>query len=232
MSDIAERLGAVRTSIDDVRLSAGRSDDVTLVAISKTMPASAVLAAFRAGQRVFGENRVQEAVRKQSELAGELSDAEWHMVGHLQTNKARQIVGRFSLVHSVDSLKLASVLNRHAGSVGAKLSVLFEINVAGEASKSGFSQEEFWRSIDDLLSLQHLDARGLMTVAPAVDDSAEVRPVFHRLREMRDRVRDKMGQPSFQELSMGMTNDFREAIAEGATIVRLGRAIFGDRSTP
>jgi PLP dependent protein len=232
MSDIAERLAAAKASIDDARLFAGRSDDVTLVAISKTMPASAVLAAFRAGQRVFGENRVQEAVRKQDELAEVMSDAAWHMVGHLQTNKARQIAGRFSLVHSVDSLKLASVLNRHAGSAGAKLPVLFEINVAGEASKSGFSQEEFWHSIGDLLSLEHLDARGLMTVAPAVDDSAEVRPVFRRLREMRDRVRDEMGRPSFQELSMGMTNDFREAIAEGATIVRLGRAIFGDRPTP
>jgi pyridoxal phosphate enzyme (YggS family) len=232
MSSVVERLAAVRNAIAEAREAAGRTDRVMLVAVSKTMPPGALLEAYGAGQRVFGENRVQEAIAKQDELSGQMADVQWHMIGHLQTNKVKQVVGRFALVQSVDSLKLASALDRHADLAGIRQPVLFEINVAGEASKSGFSEEAFLETMGALMRLKYLDPRGLMTIAPAVDDASEVRPVFRRLRALRDRFRDESALPAFQELSMGMTNDFKEAIAEGATIVRLGRAIFGDRPAP
>jgi pyridoxal phosphate enzyme (YggS family) len=229
MTDIAERLVGVRAEIDDARARARRTDDVQLIAVSKTMPAAAVRAAFLAGQTVFGENRVQEALTKQEALGDSLPGIAWHMIGHLQTNKVKQIPSNFALVESVDSLRLARRLDSQAAEAGVVLPVLFEVNVAGEESKSGFSPEELEASCEVLMGYANLDPRGLMTVAPQTNNPGDVRPIFGALRDLRDRIRERFDREGFSDLSMGMSGDFREAIEEGATMVRLGRAIFGDR---
>lgn len=227
--DIAARLESVRASIRDAGERAGREDSVTLVAVSKTVPAHAVLDAYQAGQRTFGENRVQEAVKKQSEIADRAPHADWHLIGHLQTNKVKTAVEAFSLLESVDSLRLAEHVDRHASRLGTKVPVLYEVNIAEETSKGGFTTVDLEESLPALLALGNIDPRGLMTVAPLAEHAPDVRPVFRRLRLLRDRIRDRFELNSFVELSMGMSNDYVEAIAEGATIVRIGRAIFGDR---
>lgn len=231
MSDasIADNLRRLREEIDDAARRAGRNDVVTLVAVSKTMPAERIREAYAAGQRVFGENRVQEGVAKMEKLAADMPDARWHLIGHLQSNKARRAAEEFSMIESVDSLALARKLDTAAESGGRRLPVLLEVNVAGEVSKSGFSPEVLDREIAELARLPHLDLRGLMTVAPLTDSRETLRAVFRRLREMRDRIRSELDESGFSELSMGMSGDFELAIQEGATMVRLGRAIFGER---
>jgi PLP dependent protein len=232
MSEIERRLATVQESISDAKDRAGRKGEVRLIAVSKTVPPESIMEAFAAGQRAFGENRVQEAMAKQTVVGQEGERIAWHMIGHVQTNKARQVAGSFSLVHSIDSLRLAEALNRHAGDLGLRLPVLFEINVAGETSKSGFEPSAFCLEEDALFSLDHLSPEGFMTVAPIAQDPEELLPIFRRLREMRDEVRERRMLREFCELSMGMSADFREAIREGATMVRLGRAIFGERPAP
>jgi pyridoxal phosphate enzyme (YggS family) len=229
MSGLAERLAAVRASIERARLAAGRTDEVLLVAVTKTVGPDAVREAYQAGQRVFGENRVQEGREKIAALSGEMADACWHLIGHLQTNKARQAAGSFALIESVDSIRLAARLDQVAGP--SSVPVLLEVNVAGEESKSGFQSEELRGAMAELRSMEHLELRGLMTVAPLVADPEEVRPVFRRLRELRDELRDEFDLRGFDQLSMGMTNDFPVAVEEGATMVRVGRALFGERRT-
>lgn len=226
---VAARLAAAKNSIRDALDQAGRDDEVTLVAVSKTVPADPLVEAYDAGQRDFGENRVQEALDKQKTLAGRVTEVRWHLIGHLQRNKAKAAVGAFSLIESVDSTRLAREIDARAEALQISVPVLFEINIAGEASKGGFSRDEFLAELPALLSLPRLSACGLMTVAPLASDPSDVRPVFARLRELRDEIRERYALVEFVHLSMGMSNDYREAISEGATIVRLGRAIFGER---
>lgn len=224
---IAERVAAVRARIAQAAARAGRNPaSVTLVAVSKTAPAHRVYAAYLTGIRDFGENRVDEALAKQDELP---SDSVWHMIGHIQSRKARDVVGRFALVHSLDSLGLAETLQRRAEVANARASVLLEVNVAGEESKYGFALADVAAAVGSVGRLDRLDVRGLMTMAPIVADPEAARPVFRTLRELRDRLRAEYPALDLDELSMGMTDDFEVAIEEGATLVRVGRAIFGER---
>jgi PLP dependent protein len=198
----------------------GRSpNEVTLVAITKTIEPSVIRDGFNAGLRNFGENRVQDAKDKLEELQDVRSKSVWHMVGHLQTNKVKTAAGLFDIIQSVDSMKLAKSLSDSSERL---LPVLLQVNVADEASKGGFTVNEISQAIKKITQMPHLEIKGLMTIAPWVDDPEEVRPVFRQLRELRDSL-------GLEQLSMGMTDDFEVAVEEGATIVRVGRAIFGKR---
>ena len=224
---IADNLRSVRERVAAACQRAGRSpDEVTIVGVSKTFPPPLVIEACRAGLTDVGENRVQEAAAKIPAVEALGSRPRWHLVGHLQTNKVKTALGLFDIIHSVDSLRLAEFISRQVASLSVRqagpLPVLLEINVAGEASKSGLGPEETGPALEQIARLPGLAVQGLMTVAPLVDDPEEVRPVFRELR----RLRDDLG---LCDLSMGMTDDFEVAIEEGATIVRIGRAIFGPR---
>jgi PLP dependent protein len=230
---IAENIAAVRERIATAARRAGRNaDEVTLMAVSKTLPAERIREAYRAGQRLFGENRVQEFIGKVGELR-ELAGAEWHMIGHLQSNKATAAVEIFDAIDSVDSLKLAQKLNAAAGHGGKKFGVLIEVNVGGEAVKSGVAPES--RELEEILgaagSLDNLEIRGLMTIPPFTEDPQGARRYFRKLREVRDgMVRRRLASVGMDVLSMGMSHDFEVAIEEGSTCVRVGTAIFGERS--
>jgi pyridoxal phosphate enzyme (YggS family) len=229
LSGIAQRLATVREVVEEARTSARRRDTVMVVAVGKTVPPAVVGAAYAAGQRVFGENRVQEAIAKMDQLAEHIPEAQWHMIGHLQSNKARQAGERFDLVESVDSTKLATLLDGAAAGAARQLPVLLEVNVGGEMTKHGFHPDALAGILPALLELGHIEVRGLMTVAPPAPDPEDVRWVFRHLRELRDELRDRYQLERLRELSMGMSSDFRVAIEEGATMVRIGRAIFGER---
>jgi len=217
---LVERLEAAQRRIRQAAERAGRSpQEVTVVAVSKGFPVEVIRQALAAGVTHIGENRVQEAEPKITALSQEGYHPTWHMVGHLQTNKVRTALKLFDIIHSVDSVHLAEALNRRATK---PVPILLEVNVAGEASKFGFTPEETPRAAEMIGRLPRIELRGLMTVAPLVSDPEEVRPVFRRLRELRDAL-------GLRELSMGMTDDFEVAVEEGATIVRIGRAIFGER---
>jgi len=194
-------------------------EEITLVAVTKGFEASEIRTAFNCGVRNFGENRVQEAEDKIGRLADLKPDITWHMVGHLQSNKAKTAVELFDIIHSVDSVRLAQILSRR---VEKPLPVLLEVNVSGEATKGGFSVEEIVAAVGEIRHLPDLNVMGLMTIAPFVTAPEEVRPVFRKLRELGDSLR-------LEHLSMGMTDDFEVAIEEGATMIRIGRAIFGER---
>jgi len=218
--DIAANIKEVRRRIARACERSHRSpDEITLVAVTKGFEASIIRTAFGCGIRDFGENRVQEAEGKISQLADLKPDVIWHMVGHLQSNKAKTAVEIFDIIHSIDSIKLAEVLSRR---VEKPLPVLLEVNVSGEATKGGFSVEEIAVAVGEIRRLPCLGVMGLMTIAPFVADPEEVRPVFRKLRELRDYL-------GLEHLSMGMTDDFEVAVEEGATMLRIGRAIFGDR---
>ena len=220
---VAEQLTRVRERMAAACRRAGRSpDEMTLVGVSKGVPAQRVAEAYAAGLQDMGENRVQEAAAKIEALAAQGVRPRWHLVGHLQTNKAKTVTGLFAILHSVDSVRLAQALSRRARE---PLPILLEVNVAQEASKFGFTPQEVASSLRSIVDLPNLDVRGLMTIAPQTDQPESVRPVFQRLRELRDEL-------GLRELSMGMTNDFEVAIEEGATMVRVGRAIFGERAKP
>ncbi|HEX7365395.1 MAG TPA: YggS family pyridoxal phosphate-dependent enzyme [Dehalococcoidia bacterium] len=194
-------------------------DEITLVAITKAVGTEAIRAAFDLGIRNFGENRVQEAEGKIAQLTDLKPAVTWHMVGHLQSNKAKSAVELFDIIHSVDSVRLAEILNRR---VERPFPVLLEVNVSGEATKGGFSVGETEAAAKAIKQLPNLKVLGLMTIAPFVADPEKVRPVFRKLRELRDSL-------GLQHLSMGMTDDFEVAVEEGATMLRIGRAIFGER---
>ena len=218
--DIERNIQEVTSRIAQACERAGRSaDEITLVAITKTVEPSAIRAAFQAGVRQFGENRVQEAKAKLGELENIKSRSTWHMVGHLQTNKVKTAIELFDIIQSVDSLRLAEFLSRHAQET---IPILLEVNMAGEATKGGFAADEVSQAIKKIGLMPNLEIKGLMTIAPLVRNPEEIRPVFRRLRELRDSL-------GLERLSMGMTDDFEVAIEEGATIVRIGRAIFGER---
>ncbi len=221
-ASLAERLESVRLRIAGACLRGGRApDDVTLVAVCKGFPPDAVREAAAAGLRHLGENRVQEAEAKRSLLTGLPPDVVWHMVGHLQTNKVKTALALFDIIQSVDSLNLAEAISRRAL---RPVPVFLEVNVAGEASKYGLSPDELPGASHAIARLPNLDVRGLMTVAPLAADPQEVRPVFRRLRQLAQSL-------DLPELSMGMTDDFEVAVEEGATHLRIGRAIFGERGS-
>ncbi|MFN8619042.1 MAG: YggS family pyridoxal phosphate-dependent enzyme [Dehalococcoidia bacterium] len=215
----AERVAAVRNRIALAAERSGRAPDaVTLIAVSKTWPAAAVRDVLAAGVADFGENRVQEGVAKAEELDGEA--IRWHLIGHLQTNKARAALGTFAILHAVDSERLLRAI---AAAASAPARIMIEVNVAEEPSKFGVTPPEVASLLKVAAALPQIDVRGLMTVAPHVDDAELVRPVFRGLRELAE-------ANGLRELSMGMTNDYEVAIEEGATFVRVGRAIFGERA--
>jgi len=229
---IAESVARVRERIEAAARRAGRrSEDVALMAVSKTFPAERIREAYDAGLRLFGENRVQEFTRKRDSLRN-LTDIEWHLIGHLQTNKAPKAVELFGAVDSVDSLRLAQKLNASAQQLGKKIKVLIEINVGGEAAKSGVAPDS--RELDQLLlaahELRHLEFRGLMAVPPFTEDPHQARPYFRKLRELRDQIAARrFAAVNLDVLSMGMSHDFEVAIEEGSTCVRVGTAVFGER---
>ena len=229
---ISENIAAVRERIAAAALRAGRSpDDITLMAVSKTQPPERIREAYNAGLRVFGENRVQEFAGKFDALR-DLRDAEWHMIGHLQTNKAAKTAELFHSVDSVDSLKLAEKLDAAARALGKKLDVLIEINVGGEAAKSGVAPDS--PALEELMTgaprLEWLVFLGLMTVPPFTDDPEGARSYFRKLRELRDTIAArKLPSVAMDQLSIGMSHDFEIAIEEESTCVRVGTAIFGER---
>lgn len=233
-TDIASRLAAIRQRIAAACLASGRKpEEVTLVAVSKRQPIGLVQAAYAAGQRVFGENRVQEAAGKIGSLPG---DAEWHLIGPLQSNKVKQAAGLFSLVHSVDRRKIATLLDLEEASLGRRLPILLEVNLGNEASKHGFATHTLAQEARELFALPALELVGLMCIPPFLEDPEEVRPFFRQLRELRDRLAElpearAEGRTFRGLLSMGMSHDFEVAIAEGATHVRVGTALFGERLT-
>jgi pyridoxal phosphate enzyme (YggS family) len=229
---IPENIASIRDRIAAAACRAGRQpEDIALMAVSKTFPAERIREAYDAGLRMFGENRVQEFAGKANALR-DLDSAEWHLIGHLQTNKATKAVELFAAVDSVDSLRLAQKLNASAQQLGKKLKVLIEINVGGEAAKSGVAPESL--ELEELLSaapeLEHLEFRGLMTIPPFNDDPREARPYFRKLRDLRDQIARRLPGFNMRELSMGMSHDFEVAIEEGSTCVRVGTAIFGERT--
>jgi PLP dependent protein len=227
MSSVAANLERVLAQISDAARKAGRSpDDVQLVAISKTHDAERIREAVEAGQNLFGESRVQEARAKIPLLPSNLC---WHFVGHLQKNKIRHALPLFELFHSVDSLSLAQEINRIAEEEGMHPRVLLEVNVAGEGSKFGFRPDKLRQDMEALLALPRLSIEGLMTIPPLAKEAEASREYFVDLRELRDRLETEF-QMKLPHLSMGMTNDFPVAVDEGATLARVGTAIFGERS--
>ena len=225
---VIENLKKVEDKITAACLRAGRArENVTLIAVSKTKPESMVEEAYSVGQRDFGENKVQEICRKIEVLP---QDIRWHMIGHLQRNKVRQVVGKACMIHSVDSLRLAEAISQEAVKQDRIVPVLIEVNVAQEESKFGVTAEETIALIEAAAKLPHISIRGLMTIAPFVEDPEENRPIFRKLKQLSvDIAAKNINNVTMSVLSMGMTNDYEVAIEEGATMVRVGTGIFGER---
>jgi pyridoxal phosphate enzyme (YggS family) len=240
MNTLAENIQLVNETIQQACARVGRNPaTVTLIAVSKTKPASLLLEAVQAGITHFGENRLEEAeIKIPQVLAQTAQKPTWHMIGHIQSRKAKAIPAWFDVVHSVDSVKLATKLAETAQTENKTLPILLEINVSGEETKEGMNgvawaqnqdvRETLWQQVQAIHALKGIHIRGLMTMAPFYDQPEETRPVFVRLRQLRDALQNELGI-TLPELSMGMTNDYPIAIEEGATMVRVGRAIFGER---
>lgn len=227
--DIAASIAAIRSEIDAVCRRCGRDPrEVRLLAVSKTQPAASVSTAVAAGQQLFGENYVQEFLAKAAACAGPI---EWHFIGHLQSNKVKTLAGKVALIHSVDRLSLAAEISRQWGKLGQTAELLIEVNLGGEASKSGVAEAELEPLLRRIATLPNLAVRGLMAIPPWSEDPEDSRPYFRRLRELA-RCSAAVGLPGVEmgELSMGMSHDFAVAIEEGATLVRIGTAIFGERN--
>ncbi len=227
---IASNLFRVRQSIVEAARSAGRNpDEIRLIAISKNHSPEAVAAVSAAGHRDFGESTTQEALPKISQLAN--PSLTWHFIGHLQTNKAKFIPGNFSWLHSLDNLDLARKLSRHAQAKSANINILIEVNVSRDPKKHGIAPDALMDTLERLLkeNLPSLSLRGLMTIGPHAATETETRRCFATLRELREECRARLALPGFTELSMGMSGDYVEAIREGATMLRIGTAIFGGR---
>lgn len=226
---ICENLIQTHKNIEDACGRAGRSPgDVSLIAVSKTKPVELLMEAYEAGVRDFGENKVQELVDKFDALPG---DIRWHMIGHLQRNKVKYLIGKVHLIHSVDSLRLAREIQKEAQKRQTEVDILIEVNVAQEESKFGSTVEETLQLIQDIAVLPAVHIRGLMTVAPFVDNPEENRRIFANLRQLAvDIMRKNIDNVSMNVLSMGMTGDYQVAVEEGATCVRVGTGIFGERN--
>jgi len=234
MNSLEANLRSVQDRIAAAAMRAWRDPaEITLVAVTKTQSPSIIRAAYELGARCFGENRVEEAEEKAPELPEEIS---WHMIGHVQSRKTNRVAQIFEMIHSVDSVRLAQRLDRACQGRPSPLPILLECNVSGEAAKYGFDaerweedrtqQDALWSAIDRIVALPNLQVRGLMTMAPIVADPEQARPVFVRLRRLRDELASAFARACWSELSMGMTDDFEVAVEEGATLVRVGRAIF------
>ena len=230
MSHVPEGLKEALKQITEAAENAGRDPrDVTLIAVGNTKPASMIREAYDLGIRDFGENKVQELTAKYEELP---KDIRWHMIGHLQSNKVKYIVDKVALIHSVDSLKLAKVIEKEAAKKGVEhIDILLEVNVSGEESKFGMTPDELLEQIDEFLALERVRVRGLMTIAPFTEDPEESRPHFRRLRQLSVDIQQQNRHNNIDvaRLSMGMSGDFRIAIEEGASYVRIGTMIFGER---
>ena len=225
--DLSVNLENIRSRIDAACLRAGRTpDSVTFLAVSKGQPPAAVRAAAGLGLTLFGENRVQEARLKIGQCPAHLH---WHMIGHLQSNKCRDAVHFFEMIQSVDSLDLAREINKWADKSGKTMRILIEVNIAGESSKFGYPPAQLLADFAEINALRKIEIHGLMTVAPWTPDPEKVRPVFRKLRELKEQCEQILGAP-LPQLSMGMSGDYEVAIEEGATIIRLGSALFGPRA--
>ncbi len=226
MNDLSDRLQAIRERMTAAATRSGRdASTVELLAVSKTFPVQAIQEAVEAGQLAFGENKVQEVLAKAPQLPAKL---EWHLIGHLQSNKVRKILPLVKAIHSIGSLDLAKDVDRIAAELGLYPKVYLEVNLAAESSKHGFTAEALRSNLDELYALRRLEIQGLMCIPPFDADPAKSRPHFVQLRELRDEL-EKLGGAPLPSLSMGMSHDFEIAIEEGATIVRVGSAIFGGR---
>lgn len=238
MTLISDNLSRVQDRIAAAARRAKRDESsITLVAVTKTHPAETVAAAIEAGLRHFGENRVEEATDKIPAVGMRYPEIVWHMIGHVQSRKAAKVAGLFDTVHSVESIKLVRRLSRFAGEQRRVLKVLLEFNLSGDENKDGFKingdnidhDVRLLRQINEIVALPSLQIDGLMTMAPIVADPEQARPVFRALRELRNQLSRRYATNNWQHLSMGMTDDFEVAIEEGATLIRVGRAIFGAR---
>jgi PLP dependent protein len=239
-SNIRANISAIQQQIAAACVRIGRQpEDVKLIAVSKKRTVDEIRTALDAGVRFLGENRVEEAVEKQPQLGHDTSTMQWHMIGHVQSRKARDVAQHFDVVHSIDSDKLLRRLNGFAAEFGRQLDILLQVNVSGEDSKYGFDvanwennsvqREQLWAFVENATTYTHLRLVGLMTMAPYVEDAETVRPFFASLRRLLNALRNDFEAVPWCELSMGMTNDFVVAVEEGATMVRVGRAIFGER---
>lgn len=226
---INENLTIVKEKIKEASKKAGRNpEDITLIAVSKTKPIETIMEAYNFGQRVFGENKVQELCGKIDQMPEDIS---WHMIGHLQRNKVKYLIGNVDLIHSVDSYRLAEAINIESKKKGLITPILIEVNASGEMSKFGVRPEEVERLVGDIAELDGIKIKGLMTIAPYVVDSEQNRRFFHKIRDLAVDISDKnIDNVDMDVLSMGMTGDYEVAIEEGATIVRVGTGIFGERN--
>ena len=229
---LKERLTELSAELAELATEAGRSpEEIKLIAVSKTHPSELIAEAFQAGQVRFGENRVQEASEKLERLQN--PGIEWHLIGHLQKNKARFCPGRFDWIHSVDSQELLELLEKQCALQSQPIQILLQANLSQENSKSGVSDyDNLCRLLEKAQDCQWLSCRGLMTMAAATDDANETRRTFAQLRTWLEKLRNEFTLTTFTELSMGMSSDYRIAIAEGATMIRLGTALFGERAKP
>jgi pyridoxal phosphate enzyme (YggS family) len=229
---LKERLTELSAELAELATEAGRSpEEIKLIAVSKTHPSELIAEAFQAGQVRFGENRVQEASEKIERL--QKPGIEWHLIGHLQKNKARFCPGRFDWIHSVDSQELLELLEKQCALQSQPIQILLQANLSQEDSKSGVSDyDNLCRLLEKAQDCQWLSCRGLMTMAAATDDANEIRRTFAQLRTWLEKLRNEFTLTTFTELSMGMSSDYRIAIAEGATMIRLGTALFGERAKP
>ena len=228
VSTVKTNIERVKNRIADAASRSGRkSSDVRLMAVTKTVDDDRIMAAIEAGIDIIGESYVQEAKRKIEKMGRPI---EWHMIGYLQGNKAKYAVRLFDMIHSVDRMDLAAELDRRAGLAGCRMNILIEVNTSGEKTKSGVDHQEAMQLIKEIAPLEHLTIRGLMTMPPWFDDPEEARPYFTTLRALRDGIMEaRIPEVEMVELSMGMSGDFEVAVEEGATIVRVGRSIFGER---
>lgn len=227
MTKIADLLNRVQDDIQNAALEAGRKpEDVKLVAVSKTKPVELIMEAYDAGQRVFGENRVQELTDKVEKLP---QDIEWHLIGHLQTNKAKSAVQYSNIIESIDSLHLFESVEKAASNLEKIIDVLVQVDIGKEDTKFGIEEENLYELIKPIVASKYLNLKGLMSIPPFLPNPEDVRPYFVKMRNLLDNINTRFSL-SLSELSMGMTNDYKVAIEEGATIVRIGTAIFGERN--
>lgn len=226
---IFNNLKRVEENISNACKRAGRNrEDITLIAVSKTKPIEMMEEALEAGIKDFGENKVQELTSKYEKMN---KDFNWHMIGHLQRNKVKYIVDKVDLIHSVDSLRLAKQIEKEAQKRNVKSDILIEVNIANDPNKFGFKEEELYSTIEEISNLKHINIKGLMTIAPYVDDPEDNRDFFRRIKQLSVDINSKnVDNVGMDILSMGMSGDYEVAIEEGATIVRIGTGIFGDRN--
>lgn len=229
--DIKKNIQAINEKISDIALSCGRDpDDIVLIAVTKTVSPSNISKALEAGLQNFGENRVQELVEKYDKID---KKAKWHLIGSLQTNKVKYIIDKVELIHSLDRIKLAKEIEKRAARIDRQIPALIQVNISGESTKSGIRPEETMDFIEAMKQYPHIRIKGLMTIGPLTEDRELIRDCFRQMKKLFDEIKTKkFSHAQMQYLSMGMTNDFDIAIEEGANMVRIGRAIFGERKTP